>query len=858
MILYRYIIRELLMPFLSSLSLIVFVFVMQQLVYQLDRVISKGLDPMVIIEVFMIQLAWIITLAIPMAILVATLTTFGRMSGDNEITSIKASGQSLGPMLIPVFAAATVLGVLTVYFNDLILPEANHKTANLLSDISRKKPSAFIEPKVLITDFPGYNIYTEEVNNKTGGLKNIRIFTDASGQDPSLTVADSGEIRLTPDQKYIELTLFNGETHSISRKNSDDYFVGKFARQVVAIKNIDSRFERTDSDYRGDREKNIATILSNIREFRKTDTTLMQEYNNFIDTLIKRTDKADSIRLAFAGAVDTLCSIDSIHDFAGWVSQVDPGNSQLQNALRPMGDLLDRLKRRFHDNKKLIFQYKVEVHKKFAIPFACVLFVLIGAPLGIMARRGGMSVGASYSIFFFVIYWAGLIGGENKADKAEIAPWIGMWSGNIFIALCGVVLMILMVRETTIRFDFIVNLWKNLFKSKKTRPGKSGLSLILVPFKALFWLPRFIMRKIFGILPMYLIETFMGYAFGVLIAIVVIFIAIDYVSNLRRFDGAPAINIVLYYWYYLPWIIQIMIPIVLLLASMFSIGKLAKNSELTAMKAAGINLRQLTFPLLALGVILSIGSFYGGERILPQANYSRRLIQDNLKNPQASTIERLSGIREYRRNFYYFSNPHTVYVFGEFNTSPQHTRNVERDRFRASRIIERIKAQEMIHDSTGWKFVNGTLRTFTDSSATLASFDTLTDSTLHATPIEMVARIKVKEELSYWELKGFIDAARKRGEKVQKYMGELDFKVALPFMNFIVILLGIAITARTGRRGGAVLFGIGLLLMFSYWIISRLAIVFAQNGHFPTLLGAWIGNIIFFLIGLVLFRKALR
>ena len=109
----------------------------------LERIVSKGLPPKIVLEVFLIQLGWIIALAIPMAILTATLWVFGRMSGDNEITSIKASGQSMLPLLFPVFAAAAVFTVFLVFFNDLILPDANHRTANLLSDISAsaRRPS---------------------------------------------------------------------------------------------------------------------------------------------------------------------------------------------------------------------------------------------------------------------------------------------------------------------------------------------------------------------------------------------------------------------------------------------------------------------------------------------------------------------------------------------------------------------------------------------------------------------------------------------------------------------------------------------------------------------------------------------
>ena len=110
--------------------------------------------------------------------------------------------------------------------------------------------------------------------------------------------------------------------------------------------------------------------------------------------------------------------------------------------------------------------------------------------------------------------------------------------------------------------------------------------------------------------------------------------------------------------------------------------------------------------------------------------------------------------------------------------------------------------------------------------------------------------------MSYWELQGYINAAMHRGEDVRKYLGELEFKIALPFMNFIVILLGIAITARAGRKGVAMLVGIGLGLAFAFYLISKFAIVFAQNGHLPVVVGAWIGNVFFFILGLALYRKA--
>jgi lipopolysaccharide export system permease protein len=236
---------------------------------------------------------------------------------------------------------------------------------------------------------------------------------------------------------------------------------------------------------------------------------------------------------------------------------------------------------------------------------------------------------------------------------------------------------------------------------------------------------------------------------------------------------------------------------------------------------------------------------------------SRRHLLANLRDPEVSSIGRVSGLREFRRHFYYFGNPNTMYVYDEFSTVPQRARGVKRERFRRNRVVERITAKEMLYDSTGWRFVNGSVRSFSDAGATLTPFDTLSDSILTVKPVDMVAKIKGKEEMSYWELRGFIEAAKKRGEKVQKYMGELDFKLALPFVNFIVVLLGIAITARSGRKGGAVFFGIGLGLVLAFLIMARLAIVFAQNGYIPTLVGAWIANVFFLLLGLVLYKRAI-
>jgi LPS export ABC transporter permease LptG len=377
--------------------------------------------------------------------------------------------------------------------------------------------------------------------------------------------------------------------------------------------------------------------------------------------------------------------------------------------------------------------------------------------------------------------------------------------------------------------------------------------------RMLFGVPIWISNKSAGLLATYVIRLFLTYLAGVFAALVVVFVVIDYVSNLRHFEAAQFSDVAVYYWYYLAWFIQLIAPIGILLASMFAMGKLAKHSELIAMKAAGVSIRRITIPLLFIGCVLSVANFYFTEKVLPEANARRKEILEDIKAGR-QWQSRLSpaGTPLFHRNFFYFGNPGTVYCFQEFRTHPQRSRNVWRETFVKNCITERIQAEKLLYEDNRWFFVDGNVRRFTSDSAAIEMFDTLFDQVLAATPDEMVANIKSVEEMSYWELKDAIEKAEKRGEKAHKYSADLHFKIALPFMNFIVILLGISVTARAGRKGGAVLFGIGLLIVFSYWILSRFGLALGQDERLPPVNAAWGANAIFLILGALLYRKAAR
>lgn len=853
MIIYRYIIRELILPFLYSLAIIVFIFMMQLAVQLLGKILYKGLDISTIIELFLINMAWMLVLAVPMAVLVTTLMTFGRMSADNEILAIKASGQNLFYLISPVFAASVILCVGMIFFHNQILPDANHRSANLMSDISRKRPAALIEPNILIRDFENYAMIVEKVEHTTGIINGVKIFSDVPGEDPAVTIADSGLILLTLDEQYLQLILYNGETHSTSRNNEEEYVIARFSKHMIFIPNIDSKLNRTERNYRGDREKSAQLLLKDINSFKERNKNSRNTYNNENKNILSTAIHLDSI--VYDSIQAESLHVDTISSFTQWRQALHHTEGASIRQLKRHHRVVKRTIQQIDRQKRRISQYLVEVHKKYSVSFACIVFILIGIPLGIMAKKGGIMVSASYSLFFFVLFWIFLIAGEKMADKLIVDPILAMWASNIVIGIFGIFLILRMVKESTfINYAPLTLLWQKLFHRKNSNHLPKNKTTIS---SSIYRIPVFILNKLTGTLPSYLIRIFLKNIIGVFFSLIAVFVVIDYISNLRIFEKATILDILLYYWYYLAWFLGLIFPIGVLMASMFSMGILSKNSELVAIKAAGISIRRLTIPLLFLGLCLSFFSFYLSEKILPTANAEREQLIQDIKSGRRKDKSKKHESRDFRRNFYYFGNKNAAYHFQEFRVEPQNAKNIVRIIFKNNSIVSYIEADNLIyHGDRNWSFVNGTIKTFINNKFKLTVFDTLTDSILTANPTEMVARIKGVESMSYWELKTALAKAQKRGENVSKYEADMHFKVALPFMNFIVMLLGLSITARSGRKEGTVNFGIGLALVFTYWIFSEFILALGKNGTLDPLTAAWTGNVLFLIIGFFLYQRA--
>jgi lipopolysaccharide export system permease protein len=414
---------------------IVFLFLLNLIFRDLGRFLGKGLPAGIILEFFVLNLAWIIALAIPMAVLVATLMAFGRLSSDHEIAALKAGGVHLYRLMAPVFIIAIFISIGMERFNNSILPDFNHRVRLLYSDISRKRPTLALEPHVFFDELPNYSLLVHKMEENGTLLKGVIINDYTDPLHSKTVIAESGRLEFSQAQERMVLTLYDGEIHDVDRENLEDYRRLKFQQQVFSIPVPDMVLKRSNSQRRGDREKSVKMMREDIRR----DEKVLRDKQENVREIVRNDLEKVFPESFWEGKLDRLEKRTSSDIFQG--RNVNGRNQSILQQIQ--GEL-----RVIRGCRRSINALEVEIQKKYSIPIACIVFVLVGAPLGIMARQGGMAFGGGMSLGFFLIYWAFLIGGEQLADRGFVGPVLAMWAPNIIVGLGGIYLVIRSVKES--------------------------------------------------------------------------------------------------------------------------------------------------------------------------------------------------------------------------------------------------------------------------------------------------------------------------------------------------------------------------------------------------------------------------
>jgi lipopolysaccharide export system permease protein len=400
-------------PFVFAFVVIFFILVVDLLIDIMDAILGKGLDIVVVLELFILNFAWMVALAVPMAVLVAVLMAFGRMANDNEVVALMAAGESPLSLCVPVLVGGAIIAAGLVWFNNAVLPESNFRARVLRADVTRRKPAINLKDRegVFITGFPRHVLRIDKVHldsdSPTGPITGSRLEGvvvyeyDDAGREPAVVItAESGLIELWQGGAVARLTLHDGEMIQVDADDGTRDLRTRFDTQKIIIeddKRGGSGPSWTSGGHRTDREMSAAAMLVRVNLYKnQMDAANERVKNVTADTTLTPAARASQIR-AESRLRDT---------YAGH---------------------MDR--------------YMVEVHKKYSIPVASIVFVLIGAPLGMMARGSGRTASVAMSLVLFLLYWASLIGGEQLADRNVVQPWFAMWGANIIVGVFGIVLL---------------------------------------------------------------------------------------------------------------------------------------------------------------------------------------------------------------------------------------------------------------------------------------------------------------------------------------------------------------------------------------------------------------------------------
>ncbi len=437
-VLQRYVLREHLVPFTMGFSVLTFLLTMDLLFDYLDLLIGKGIPALIVSQLFLYGLGWMIALSIPCAVLVASLMTFGRLSHDNEITAMRSGGVNTLSIMAPPIVGATFISVLLALFMNFVLPETNHAFANLLVDISKKRPSAQIKEGVFIDDFEGYSMLINRLDDRTGKMSDVTIYDFHTGSVPTTIYAKKGRLSFSEGQNMLTLYLQDGEIHEIPDVNEPrKYRRLVFKTHVINIADVADQLERSDRQVRGEREMSVAAMHERIARLSTQERIVRRSLVPQLKSL-GYASYEDFRKKTGASGLTSLVK-KTLAALMFWKRWTSPSGDELPppEFYLPRGVQFTLLE--LQAIERQINSFRVEIHKKFSIPFACIIFVLVGGPLGMKARKSGLAIGFA-SIGFFVFYYIFLLGGEQLADRRLLPPGIAVWMPNIVLGVLGLIL----------------------------------------------------------------------------------------------------------------------------------------------------------------------------------------------------------------------------------------------------------------------------------------------------------------------------------------------------------------------------------------------------------------------------------
>lgn len=484
--LYRYTIRSFFGPFVMTFCISIFVLLMQFLWKYLDDMVGKGLETSIIAELMGYAALSMVPMALPLAVLLASIMTFGNLGERLELLAIKASGVSLLRIMKPLISLSLIIALFAFYMANEIIPVANAKFAALLYSVKEQRPELIIKEGVFSQELPGFSIKVSDRDPNTGALRELMIYDHRNNKgNQGVTLADSGYMKMSENKLHVVITLFNGVsyTEGANQRNAPKSYPFRrenFTKQVVVIPVRDFSLERLDDKYFRDSYRMLknnqlvvaADSLSKVYVEREQLLALGLTYNPRLSHQTREHFKPDSIQR------DSIPVLQTFHSEL----QFDTLWSNINNDLKR--DIISRTINNIQANQRVVMQYEgdmrgrlkllnrhiVEWHRKFTLSLACIIFFFIGAPLGAIIRKGGFGMPVVVSILMFISYYVVSLIGEKMAREGIYTVSTAMWISTIIYIPIGVFFTYKAVTDSMLmNSDAYKKLMKRLliFKKKK-------------------------------------------------------------------------------------------------------------------------------------------------------------------------------------------------------------------------------------------------------------------------------------------------------------------------------------------------------------------------------------------------------
>jgi LPS export ABC transporter permease LptG len=797
----RYIFKEMLGPTALGFGFYTSIILMQKLFDMAGMIIQRSLSVGEVLKLLAFSLPHIVVLTVPMSLLFGVLIAVGRLSADSEIIAMQALGISTRTIYRPVFIFSFAMFLLSFYLINVVMPRGNKQLQSLMAELLTSSVEKDIRPRVFYNEYENLMIYVNDVDRQTGQWKGVFV-ADSRTEDPSTGTTPQEIINAARERRPDDTPVLTGGTGQ---------------RIIIAARGNLSVLKPSKEVW-----MDLGRAETHVWDPRRPDRYDLNR-NEVQRILVADPKKTEVTSMGITRSLREL----NLRELVEQARIVQRGDPLIYNLAR------------------------VEIHKKFAIPFACLVFGILGLPLGITNRRGGKSSGFSLSIGIVLFYYVMITNGEQLAAAGKIPPAIGMWAANAILLGLGIYLLGRANRDAGQRggegglLRRALRLLNRLTQRRRPSPRGSAaveeepslLNRLDITFPNI--LDRYILREFLKVLGL------------VLVSVMALFIIVDYTEIARDVrDNDIPLNVILTYYRF--WTFQVVhwaLPISVLVATLVTFGMLSKNNEVTAFKSGGVSLFRVALPIVAVAALISLLSYFILDFVLPYSNERAVNLRRQIggKTPIASSSQ---------EKLWFFGKGRYLINFLSYDRNRRELSQVQVFEFHPSefRLVRRVYASRAKWTGQAWSFSEGWIRSFTDDGG--ATFAAITAPiALHYAerPEDFETDLKTPDQMTFAQLRRYIQMIKTSGYSADDLAVKLYTKTSWPAISLIMALIALPFAFKIGRRGALYGIGIALVLGIVYWMVFAIFTKFGEIGNLPAVLSAWSANILFGIAAVYLF-----